>query len=112
MQAIEIQGLTKRYGDITAVDGLSLSIGQGELFSLLGVNGAGKTTTVKMLSTLTAPTEGNAYLFGKDLRTEAAEIKPLIAVSPQQSAVAPGLSVLLALLDTLSRTAFTVVSGG
>ena len=93
MQAIEIKGLTKRYGALTAVNGLSLSIGQGELFSLLGINGAGKTTTVKMLSTLTAPTEGDAFLLGKSLRTEAADIKPLIAVSPQQSAVAPGLSV-------------------
>ncbi|MBR4852915.1 MAG: ATP-binding cassette domain-containing protein, partial [Clostridia bacterium] len=58
MNAIEIKGLTKRYKDVTAVDGLTLSVREGELFSLLGVNGAGKTTTIKMLSCLTQPTEG------------------------------------------------------
>ena len=65
MTSIKIEGLTKRYRDVVAVDGLSLEIESGELFSLLGVNGAGKTTTIKMLSCLTAPTEGDAYLLGK-----------------------------------------------
>ena len=60
MNAIEIQGLTKRYGPITAVDGLDLTVRQGELFALLGVNGAGKTTTIKMLSCLTRPDSGDA----------------------------------------------------
>ncbi len=94
MSAIEIIGLTKKYGNITAVDGLSLSIREGELFSLLGINGAGKTTTVKMLSCLTSPTSGDALLLGKSIRTDARDVKSLIAVSPQETAVAFGLSVL------------------
>ncbi len=93
MNAIEIQNLTKKYGDVTAVDHLTLSIGEGELLSLLGVNGAGKTTTVKMLSCLTAPTEGDALLLGYSIRREAASVKPLISVSPQETAIAPGLTV-------------------
>lgn len=93
MNAIRIEELTKRYGDTTAVDALSLDIRQGELFSLLGVNGAGKTTTIKMLSCLTQPTSGNAYLLGKSIRRDAADVKSLIAVSPQETAIAPGLSV-------------------
>ena len=93
MKAIQIEGLTKRYRDVVAVDALSLTIEEGELFSLLGVNGAGKTTTIKMLSCLTEPTDGDAYLLGKSIRKEAAEVKALIAVSPQETAVAPGLTV-------------------
>ena len=93
MSAIEIKALTKRYGDIVAVDGLSLSIEEGELFSLLGVNGAGKTTTIKMLSCLVTPTSGDALLLGKSILTDAAEVKSAIAVSPQETAVAPGLTV-------------------
>ena len=91
--AIEIKNLTKRYKDLVAVDHLSLSIAEGELFSLLGVNGAGKTTTIKMLCCLSAPDEGDALLLGHSIRTEAAEVKRIIAVSPQETAVAPGLSV-------------------
>ena len=93
MDAIKIEGLTKRYGDVLAVDGLSLSVREGELFSLLGVNGAGKTTTIKMLSCLSEPTEGDAYLLGKSIRSEVSDVKSLIAVSPQETAVAPALSV-------------------
>ena len=93
MDAIKIESLTKRYRDVIAVDSLSLCIGEGELFSLLGVNGAGKTTTIKMLSCLTEPTSGDAYLLGKSIRQDTAEVKSLIAVSPQETAVAPGLSV-------------------
>ena len=93
MIAIKIEGLTKRYRDAVAVDNLSLEIEEGELFSLLGVNGAGKTTTIKILSCIAAPTEGDAYLLGKSVRKEASLIKPLIAVSPQETAIAPGLSV-------------------
>ena len=92
MTAIRIENLTKRYKDVTAVDTLSLIIGQGELFSLLGVNGAGKTTTIKMLSCLTQPTGGDAFLMGHSVRTDAAGVKAVIAVSPQETAVAPGLS--------------------
>ena len=93
MDAIRIEGLTKKYKDLIAVDHLTLTVRQGELFSLLGVNGAGKTTTIKMLSCLTAPTEGDAFLMGKSICTEAATVKSLIGVSPQETAVAPGLSV-------------------
>lgn len=94
MDAIRIDGLTKKYKDVTAVDGLSLSVQKGELFSLLGVNGAGKTTTIKMLSCLTQPTNGDAYLNGNSVRKGTAAVKSIIAVSPQETAVAPGLSVL------------------
>ena len=93
MEAIRIEGLTKKYKDVVAVDRLSLSVRKGELFSLLGVNGAGKTTTIKMLSCLTQPTGGDAFLLGKSISKEAAEVKSMIAVSPQETAVATGLSV-------------------
>ena len=93
MNAIETVKLTKKYKDITAVDALDLQVRKGELLSLLGVNGAGKTTTVKMLSCLTQPTSGDAFVLGKSICTAAAGVKPLIAVSPQETAVAPGLSV-------------------
>ena len=93
MDAIRIEGLTKKYKDVVAVDNLSLSVQKGELFSLLGVNGAGKTTTIKMLSCLTQPTSGDAFLNGKSINKDTAAVKSLIAVSPQETAVAPGLSV-------------------
>lgn len=93
MNAIRIENLTKQYRDILAVDRLSLCIEEGELFSLLGVNGAGKTTTIKMLSCLTEPSDGDAFLLGKSIRKQMSEVKKLIAVSPQETAVAPGLSV-------------------
>ena len=93
MDAIRIEGLTKKYKDIVAVDNLNLSVHKGELFSLLGVNGAGKTTTIKMLSCLTQPTSGDAFLNGKSISKDTAAVKSLIAVSPQKTAIAPGLSV-------------------
>ena len=94
MEAIKTCQLTKRYPDCLAVDRLNLSISNGELFALLGVNGAGKTTAIKMLSCLTAPTEGEAYVCGHCVRKEALAIKALIGVSPQETAVAPNLTVL------------------
>ena len=93
MQAIQTAALTKRYGKLTAVDGLDLNVGQGELFSLLGVNGAGKTTTIKMLTCLTRPTEGDALVGGFSITREPDRVKALIGVSPQETAVAPNLSV-------------------
>jgi len=93
MYAIETTGLVKRYGDLTAVDGLELNIRQGELFSLLGVNGAGKTTAVKLLSCLTKPTEGDALVGGYSITERPEQVKGLIGVSPQETAVAPNLSV-------------------
>ena len=94
MDAIKTSALTKRYGDVTAVDRLDLEIKQGELFSLLGVNGAGKTTAIKMLSCLTKPTGGDAYICGHSITAEPDKVKRLIGVSPQETAVAPNLSVL------------------
>ena len=94
MDAIKTSALTKRYGDITAVDRLDLEIKQGELFSLLGVNGAGKTTAIKMLSCLTKPTGGDAYICGHSITAEPDKVKRLIGVSPQETDVAPNLSVL------------------
>ena len=93
MQAIQAAGLVKRYGDLTAVDNLHLEIRKGELFSLLGVNGAGKTTTIKMLTCLTRPTEGDAYVGGFSITKQPEQVKRLMGVSPQETAVAPNLSV-------------------
>lgn len=93
MQAIRTVGLVKRYKNIIAVDGLNLEIMDGELFSLLGVNGAGKTTTIKMLSCLTAPTEGDALVEGYSIIKEPEKVKRIIGVSPQETAIAPGLTV-------------------
>ena len=93
MDAIRIEGLTKKYKDVVAVDTLNLSVHKGELLSLLGVNGAGKTTTIKMLSCLTQPTSGDAFINGKSICKDTAAVKSLIAVSPQETAVASGLSV-------------------
>lgn len=93
MYAIETAGLGKQYGRLKAVDGLNLRIAQGELFSLLGVNGAGKTTAIKMLSCLTAPSEGEAFVRGFSVISQADRVKRLIGVSPQETAVAPNLSV-------------------
>ncbi len=93
MNAIKTVDLTKKYKDCIAVDKLNLTIEKGELFSLLGVNGAGKTTTIKMLSCLSSATSGDAYLHGKSILQDSREIKSFIAVSPQESAVAPALTV-------------------
>ena len=93
MYAIQTKALTKRYKKLTAVDKLDLQIEQGELFSLLGVNGAGKTTTIKMLTGLTCPTEGEAWVGGYNIGKDAEQIKQRIGVSPQETAVAPNLTV-------------------
>lgn len=93
MYAIKTEKLTKRYKDVTAVDSLDLTVEKGELFSLLGVNGAGKTTTVKMLSCLTKPTSGDALLCGNSIIADASSVKKIIGVSPQETAVAPALTV-------------------
>ena len=93
MTAIDIRGLTKRFGDHTAVDGLTLAMEEGELVSLLGVNGSGKTTTIKMLTGLLLPDGGDAFLLGSSIVTEPGTMKAWTAVSPQESAVAPNLTV-------------------
>ena len=93
MDAIKTSNLTKRYKNLTAVDHLALSVKQGELFSLLGINGAGKTTAIKMLSCITQPDSGNAWVGGFSITGEPLKVKSIIGVSPQETAVAPNLSV-------------------
>ena len=93
MQAIKTMGLIKQYKNLTAVDKLYLEIQQGELFSLLGVNGAGKTTTIKMLTCLTKPSGGDAFVGGYSITKEPEQVKRLIGVSRQETAVGPNLSV-------------------
>lgn len=93
MQEIKTMKLVKQYKNVIAVDKLQLEIRQGELFSLLGVNGAGKTTTIKMLTCLTKPTNGDALVGGYSITKESEKVKHLIGVSPQETAVAPNLTV-------------------
>jgi len=93
MPAIKTIELVKQYKNLTAVDKVNLEIQQGELFSLLGVNGAGKTTTIKMLTGLTKPTSGDAMIGGYSITKEIEQVKQLIGVSPQETAVASNLSV-------------------
>lgn len=93
MTAVEITGLTKDYKSRRAVDNLSLSIEKGEFFALLGQNGAGKTTTIKMLSCLLTPSSGDALLLGNSILGNPEAVKQKINVSPQETAVAPNLSV-------------------
>ena len=93
MLAIETKNLTKKFGEKIAVDKINLEIHEGELFALLGTNGAGKTTTIKMLSTLILPTDGEIKIRGLDIIKDRQEIKELLNVSPQETAIAPNLSV-------------------
>lgn len=94
MTAIRTENLTKKFKGITAVNNLNMEIMENELFALLGVNGAGKTTTIKMLSCLIKPSEGDGYIFGKSITKDSYNIKPIINVSPQETAVAPNLTVM------------------
>lgn len=93
MSTIKTVGLRKEYKDVVAVEGLDLEILDGELFALLGVNGAGKTTTIKMLSTLTKPTSGDAFIDGLSILTESEKVKALIDISMQETAIARNLTV-------------------
>ncbi len=92
MDGIAAMGLTKRYGDLTAVDALTLTIDAGERFALLGVNGAGKTTTMRMLACLARPTAGDALVDGKSVVREPGAVKARIGLSPQETAVAANLT--------------------
>lgn len=92
-KAVQTLDLKKTYGEKTAVNGLNLTIEQGELFALLGVNGAGKTTTIKMLSCLIAPTSGDAEVLGDSIIKHPRAVKAKMNVSPQETAIAPNLSV-------------------
>ncbi|MFP7208097.1 ABC transporter A family member [Bacillus safensis] len=93
MIAIQTKNLTKKFEEKIAVDSLNLSIEQGELFTLLGVNGAGKTTTIKMLTCLSTPTTGDVSILGNSIVSNPYAVKEQINVSPQETAVAPNLSV-------------------
>lgn len=93
MNSIEIKGLTRKFKNRKAVDSLELNISEGEMFALLGQNGAGKSTTIKMLSCLLIPTEGDAYMLGKSIKNDYEEVKKFINSSPQETAVAPKLTV-------------------
>lgn len=91
--AIEVKEFVKDFGTKRAVDHISLTVKKGELFSLLGVNGAGKTTTIRMLSGLSRPTGGDAYVMGHSVVKELSEVKKVSNLSPQETAVAPNLTV-------------------
>ena len=93
MFAIETTNLTKKFKDKIVVDNLNLQIKQGELFSLLGTNGAGKTTTIKMLTTLLSSTDGQILINGLNIKNDAQKIKNIINMSPQETAIAPNLTV-------------------
>ena len=93
MIAIETKNLTKKFKDKTAVNGVNLSIKQGELFALLGTNGAGKTTIIKILSGLILPTSGNIKIENMDMKKDVFKIKEILNVSPQETAIAPNLTV-------------------
>lgn len=93
MIAIQTIELEKKFKEKTAVNKLNLSIEEGELFALLGVNGAGKTTTIRILSCLLRPTTGDAILLGKSIVKNSYDVKRMINISPQETAVAPNLTV-------------------
>jgi ABC-2 type transport system ATP-binding protein len=92
MDAIEVKGLTKRFGDFVAVDHVSFTVTQGELFGLLGPNGAGKTTLIRMLTTLTPPSEGTALVAGHDVRKDPEGVRNSIGVIPQALTSDPELT--------------------
>lgn len=93
MNAIEIKKLTKKFKDKVAVDNINLEVKEGELFALLGTNGAGKTATIKMMSTLIMPTDGEIKVLGYDTKKDYMKIREKLNVSPQETAIAPNLSV-------------------
>lgn len=93
MNAIEIKNLTKKFKDKVAVNNINLEVKEGELFALLGTNGAGKTTTIKMISTLIMPTDGVIKVLGNDTKKDYMKIREILNVSPQETAIAPNLSV-------------------
>lgn len=93
MLAIKTENLTKKYKDKTVVKNLNLSVEEGEMYALLGVNGAGKSTTIKMLSCLIRPTSGDASILSRSITTDSTKVKQIISVSPQETSVAPNLTV-------------------
>ena len=114
--AIQTTGISRTFGELTAVDGIDLNVEHGELFSLLGPNGAGKTTTIKMLCCLLKPTGGTATIMGHDIRTDPLAVKRVIDVSPQETAIAERLNAwenltLMAGLHGLDKQAARERSG-
>ncbi len=93
MKAIKIKSIVKKFGNKTAVNGVSLDINKGELFALLGVNGAGKTTLIKMLTGVTFPTSGDAEVMGSSIISNIETVKAITNSSPQETAIAPNLTV-------------------
>ncbi|MHA1444522.1 MAG: ABC transporter ATP-binding protein [Candidatus Hodarchaeales archaeon] len=89
---IKVENLVKKFGDFTAVDGLSFEVKPGELFGLLGPNGAGKTTTINIMTGLHKPTSGTAIVGGFDIKSQITEIRKLIGVCPQDPALYPYLT--------------------
>ncbi len=92
-EAVRVEGLTRRFGDFTAVDNISLAIGKGEIFGFLGPNGAGKSTTIKMLCGLLQPTGGKGFVGGNDIMTESEEIKKHIGYMSQKFSLYDDLTV-------------------
>ena len=90
--AIEVDGITKRFGDFVAVDNVSFSVHESEVFGLLGPNGAGKTTLIRMLTTLTSPTSGTARVGGHDVIQDATAVRNTIGVIPQALTSDPELT--------------------
>ena len=93
MLAIKTEKLTKKYKEKTVVKDLDLRVEEGEMYALLGVNGAGKSTTIKMLSCLIRPTAGDAEVLGNSIVGDSVKVKQIISVSPQETSVAPNLTV-------------------
>lgn len=93
MYAIKTENLTKKYKDKTVVNKLNLTVNEGEMYALLGVNGAGKSTTIKMLSCLIQPTSGDADILSNSITSDSTKVKQIISVSPQDTSVAPNLTV-------------------
>lgn len=93
MIAIKTENISKAYGELKAVDEVSITVEKGEVYSLLGMNGAGKSTLIKMLCGLVKPTNGNGYILGYDLIKETNQVKKALAVSPHETAIAPNLTV-------------------
>ena len=93
MIAIETRNITKAYGEIKAVDEVSIIVNKGEVYTVLGMNGAGKSTLIKMLCGLVKPTGGKGFILGYNLIKESSQVKKVIAVSPQETAIAFNLTV-------------------
>ncbi|MYV36425.1 ATP-binding cassette domain-containing protein [Weissella cibaria] len=106
--AVEINGLTKTFGQQTAVDQVSFNIKRGEVFGLLGPNGAGKTTTLRMMTTLLQPTSGDIKIFGHDVKTESQTVRSLFGLTGQYASVDEDISarenlMIFSRLNGLSR---------